>query len=169
MFYRRVCKSEWTCAWSAVACDWAIKRTACCLAFSTWASTHCRSLTPNLPPLQNVLFNLLNPQWGERAETISIYHTSICSWWGKHNSIRTISFIMLEDIYHKKHTSRVWQISIKLSRNLHKHQFEGNMTMNAVITLWELLTKCQTIIFIMNSSEELPWLPTDFVSSWQWV
>jgi hypothetical protein len=31
--------------------------------------------------------------------------------------------------------------------------------MTAVITLWESLTKCQTITsFIMNSSDELPWL-----------
>jgi hypothetical protein len=32
--------------------------------------------------------------------------------------------------------------------------------MTAAITLWESLTKCQTIpSFIMNSSDELPWLP----------
>jgi hypothetical protein len=29
--------------------------------------------------------------------------------------------------------------------------------MSAVITLWELLTKCQTIAFITNSSDKLPW------------
>jgi len=38
--------------------------------------------------------------------------------------------------------------------------------MSAVVTLWELLTKCQTITFIMNSSEELPWLPTE---PWQTI
>jgi hypothetical protein len=34
-------------------------------------------------------------------------------------------------------------------------QHEVNMTIQAVITLWELHTKTQTI----NSSDELPWLP----------
>jgi hypothetical protein len=43
------------------------------------------------------------------------------------------------------------------------------MTMSSVITLWELLIKCQTISFITNSSDKQPWLPTDFISSWQWV
>jgi hypothetical protein len=45
-----------------------------------------------------------------------------------------------------------------------KQQFEANMTKNAVITLWELLRKCQGITFIMNSSNKLPWPPTDFSS-----
>jgi hypothetical protein len=40
-------------------------------------------------------------------------------------------------------------------------QFEGNIMMNAVITLWELLTKCQTITSITYGSDKLPWLPTD--------
>jgi hypothetical protein len=43
------------------------------------------------------------------------------------------------------------------------------MRMSAVITSWESLTKCQTITFIMNSSDELQWLPSDFISSQQWV
>jgi hypothetical protein len=48
-----------------------------------------------------------------------------------------------------------------------RQQFEGNTTTSAVITLWELLTKCHTVTFITNSSDELPWLlPTDFISSW---
>jgi hypothetical protein len=34
------------------------------------------------------------------------------------------------------------------------------MTMYAIITLWELLTKCQTIALITNSSDKLPWLLT---------
>jgi hypothetical protein len=50
-----------------------------------------------------------------------------------------------------------------------QQQFEGNMTMSAVITLWELLTKCQTTTFIMNNSDKLTWLPTDFITSQQWV
>ncbi len=50
-----------------------------------------------------------------------------------------------------------------------KHQLEANMTENAVITLWELLSKCQTItFFITNSIDELPWLHTDFISS-KWL
>jgi len=50
-----------------------------------------------------------------------------------------------------------------------QQQFDGNMRTSAVITSWELLTKCQTITFIMNSSDELQWLPIDFISSQQWV
>jgi hypothetical protein len=37
--------------------------------------------------------------------------------------------------------------------------FEGNTTISAVITLWQLLTKYQTIIFITNSSDKLPGYP----------
>ncbi len=44
-------------------------------------------------------------------------------------------------------------------------QFEDNMTRSGHIALWESLTKCQAITFITNSSDELPWLPTDFISS----
>ncbi len=36
------------------------------------------------------------------------------------------------------------------------HKFEGNRTMSAVITISASLTKCQTITFIRNSSDELP-------------
>jgi hypothetical protein len=50
-----------------------------------------------------------------------------------------------------------------------QQQFEGNMTMSAVITLWELLTKCQTTTLIMNNSDKLTWLPTGFITSQQWV
>jgi len=35
------------------------------------------------------------------------------------------------------------------------------MTRSAVITFWESLTTCQTVTFIKNSSDELPWLPSD--------
>jgi hypothetical protein len=35
--------------------------------------------------------------------------------------------------------------------------------MIAGITLWELLTKIKTITFIMNSSDELLWLPNDYL------
>jgi hypothetical protein len=36
-------------------------------------------------------------------------------------------------------------------------QFEGNtMTVSAVLTLWELLTKGQTVTFIINNTAELP-------------
>jgi hypothetical protein len=37
-------------------------------------------------------------------------------------------------------------LSMKMKRSLNYDQFEGNSTMSAVLTLWELLTKCQTII-----------------------
>jgi hypothetical protein len=43
----------------------------------------------------------------------------------------------------------IYQIAEKSSQQ----QFEGNMTMNPVLTLWELLTKCQTATFITNSSD----------------
>jgi hypothetical protein len=42
------------------------------------------------------------------------------------------------------------------------HKFEGNRTMSAFITI---STKCQTIIFMTDSSDELPSLPTYFISS----
>lgn len=37
-----------------------------------------------------------------------------------------------------------------------------------VLTLQVSLTKCQTITSIMDSHDELPWLPTHFISSWWW-
>jgi hypothetical protein len=43
----------------------------------------------------------------------------------------------------------IYQIAEKSSQQ----QFEGNMTMNPVLTLWELLTKYQTATFITNSSD----------------
>jgi hypothetical protein len=46
---------------------------------------------------------------------------------------------------------------------------EGDMTTNAVITLWVLFTKHQTITLIMNNSDKLQWLPTEFINFWQWV
>jgi hypothetical protein len=36
------------------------------------------------------------------------------------------------------------------------HKFDGNRTMSAFITISASLTKCQTITFITNSSDELP-------------
>ncbi len=46
----------------------------------------------------------------------------------------------------------------------------SNMTsISMVITLWVSLTMYQTITFIMNSSDKLPWLSTDVISSWLWV
>ncbi len=49
--------------------------------------------------------------------------------------------------------------------------FQANMIMSAIIFLWESLTKCQTITFITDSSDnELPWLSTDMIiSTWQEV
>jgi hypothetical protein len=40
-----------------------------------------------------------------------------------------------------------------------------------VITFWErerIAHKCQTINFIINSSDELPCVPTGFITSQQW-
>jgi hypothetical protein len=52
-------------------------------------------------------------------------------------------------------------------------QFHQNQTdmirMSVVITLWVSLAKYQTITFIVNSSDELPWLPIDFISTQQWA
>ncbi len=44
-------------------------------------------------------------------------------------------------------------ISMKLQRNLHNNL---KMSGSAVITLLELLKKCQTVTFITNSSDKLP-------------
>jgi len=41
--------------------------------------------------------------------------------------------------------------------------------MNVAITLWVLVTKFQTITFIMNSIDKLSSLPADFISSQQCV
>ncbi len=61
-------------------------------------------------------------------------------------------------------------ISIKMRRNLHKNNLKVTWQwVCSVITLWELLTKCQTVIFIMNSSHELSCLPSNFISTWWWV
>lgn len=40
-----------------------------------------------------------------------------------------------------------------------------NLTMNAVITLWKSPTKCWNISSWIPSSDELPWLPIDFINS----
>jgi len=57
-----------------------------------------------------------------------------------------------------------------MRRNLHNNNLKVTWQwVRSVITLWELLTKCQTVIFIMNSSDELSCLPTDFISTWWWV
>ncbi len=66
-----------------------------------------------------------------------------------------------------EHNSRNTQAH--MSEKSAQQQFEGNMSMRAVRGLWELLTKCQTITLIMNSSDQLPWLPIDFISPQQWV
>jgi len=55
---------------------------------------------------------------------------------------------------------------LKLQTNLNNNYL--NVTWQGV-TLWDLLAKCQTIIFTMNSSDELPWLPANFISSWWWM
>jgi hypothetical protein len=52
-------------------------------------------------------------------------------------------------------------------RGISTTTIKGNTTVSAVITSWELLTKWQTITFITNGSDKLPWLPT--ISSQQWV
>ncbi len=54
-------------------------------------------------------------------------------------------------------------------REISTTTIKGNTTMSAVITSWEPLTKWQTITFITNGSDKLPWLPTEFISSQQWV
>ncbi len=54
-------------------------------------------------------------------------------------------------------------------REISTTTIKGNTTMSAVITSSVSLTKWQTITFITNGSDELPWLPTEFISSQQWV
>jgi hypothetical protein len=61
-----------------------------------------------------------------------------------------------------KAEAMTWEVSTlnyiygvaEISPQLHK--FEGNRTKSAFITISASLTKCQTIIFITNSSDELP-------------
>jgi hypothetical protein len=55
------------------------------------------------------------------------------------------------------------------TRGIYRAVVSGKMIMSAVIKPYESqmsLTKCQTIT---NSSDELPWLPSDFIHSWQWI
>ncbi len=62
-------------------------------------------------------------------------------------------------------TSQTGYIYIyEIAENSWQQPFQGNTTKSAVVTLWELLTKCQMIIFIMNNSDKLPWLP-ELISS----
>jgi hypothetical protein len=62
-----------------------------------------------------------------------------------------------------------WLYIYEIAEVSPQQQSEGNTTVHAVITLWESLTECQTIItFIKNSSAEMSWLPTDFTSYQQW-
>jgi hypothetical protein len=50
------------------------------------------------------------------------------------------------DTWTRIFTHNIYEIAEKSPQQ----QFGGNTTMSAVITLWELLTKCQTIIFISH-------------------
>jgi hypothetical protein len=50
-----------------------------------------------------------------------------------------------------------------------QQQSECNMTISAVITLSVWHARYQTGTFITHSSDKLPWLPTDFISSQRWV
>jgi hypothetical protein len=84
-----------------------------------------------------------------------------------------------EEIQRSGRTSLKWAIKLVVWTPLTvSHLFsvtywqncrEISMTMDVVITLWESLTKCQTINFIMNNIDSLPWLPiADHISSRQW-
>jgi hypothetical protein len=66
---------------------------------------------------------------------------------------------------HKTHNKySVQSISMRLQRNHHNKHSEGHTTMSVVITLWEFVTKFQTI-----TNRKLRWLLTDFISSQWWV
>jgi hypothetical protein len=75
-------------------------------------------------------------------------------------------------LWHK----RIWHI-YNIADKTPQYHIEGHSTvswenpqtnvtrMSVVTTLWGSLTKHKTIItFIMNSSDQLPWLSTDFIS-----
>jgi hypothetical protein len=47
-----------------------------------------------------------------------------------------------------------------------QQHFEGNTTKTTVITLWEVLTKCQTATFIINSNDELLWWVAVNMTHW---
>jgi hypothetical protein len=53
---------------------------------------------------------------------------------------------------------------VEIAEKFLEQHIEDNMTMCAVITLWELLKNCQYVTFIMNASDKLPLLPTDSIS-----
>jgi hypothetical protein len=61
-----------------------------------------------------------------------------------------------------------WHHIYEIAEKSPQHQFEGNRTISAVITLCET-HKESDLTSITNSSDKLPWLPTDFISSWKWV
>jgi len=63
----------------------------------------------------------------------------------------TLGYTLTSDCHH------IYKIADKYPHQ----QFEHDITMSAVTTLWDLLTKCQTVItFITNTSDGLPWPPT---------
>lgn len=69
-----------------------------------------------------------------------------------------------------KHWS-IHETSLKLQQNLHKDQFDSNMTMSAVVALQDSLTSVIRLsplkIAVMHCHDT--WLPTDSNSSQQWV
>lgn len=57
----------------------------------------------------------------------------------------------------KAHNYTTYNISMGIAEKSPHQEFEGNMmTVSAVLTLWELLTKGQTVTFIINNTAELP-------------
>ncbi len=72
-----------------------------------------------------------------------------------------------EEIWRENRWAFEWIFSFQMSdiaalkdryscREISTTTIKGNMTMSAVITSWESLTKWQTITFITNGSDELP-------------
>ncbi len=77
------------------------------------------------------------------------------------------------------HTAHHQYMSMRLQRinTLNEHDYYGNSShtktnttrMSTIITLWVPLTKCLTITCSININEELPLLPTNFISSQWWM
>jgi hypothetical protein len=79
----------------------------------------------------------------------------------------TLPWIYIDELQRKlnKNTSKVAAHVLKLAKP------KQNMTRIECGHSFMSITKYQTNTFIMSSSssDQLQWLPTDFISSWQWI
>ncbi len=123
-----------------------------------WCSLVTKQHLTNV--LQNSNFYIWVLWWS------SILHSS--QWFHQLSPLSsTLAYTML--LWAIQSTSCI-QVFINLQQETAKEtpqqQFEPITTwVRAVITSWESLTKCLTITFKTNSSNDLPWLSTDFINN----